>query len=526
MGWVQTVIGSARKARTSYKARASYALVIVVFVVAQIIIWNSGIVRAIHQHTAQFPKSRVDEIILSLFIITLALVAFLAIRSRELRREAHKSREAEALAQSLERHDPLTGLPNRRLLLDEIAGRLQAREEGSTLAVFIVDIDHFKDVNDLLGLSTGDQILQIVASRMQMALGTEGVLGRLGGDEFGAVASVHGDDRPLLRIIRRVRAALETPVSVEGKQWLLTATVGIARHPEDGLDADVLMHRAESALYQAKTSGDRSYAVFDLNLNEELRRRRELEGELRAAISNGEIVAYYQPVVDLATNRLIGVEALARWVHPTRGMLSPGLFISIAEDGGMIGDLFQAVFAQACNEVRAWNGITLSINVSPQQFKNPTMAETILSTLQDRNFPARRLQIEITESALMFETAMTKVSIAALKDAGIRLAMDDFGTGYSSLRQLHDLPFDTIKIDQSFVAHVETDDESRKIVASVIALTKALGLVTVAEGVETEEQAAWLRSHGGDFGQGYLFSRPVPANEIERLIETRHLHLV
>ena len=519
MNWAQTIIGTVRK------ARAGYVFAGLAFIVLQIVVWNSGLVDVISRQTTQFRDYHFDDVVLSLLVFTLALAIFLAIRTRELSREANRRIAAEALAQSLERHDPLTGLPNRRLLLDEIGGLLGQARDGSTLAVFVLDIDHFKDVNDRVGLAAGDQILQIVSTRMQIALGTDGVLGRLAGDEFGAVAAIQGDDRPLLRIIRRVRAALEAPILLDGRQWLLTAAIGIARHPEDGIDADVLMHRAESALYQAKASGDRSYAVFDITLNEELRQRRELEGEIRGAISGGQIVAYYQPVVDLATNRLIGVEALARWIHPTRGVLSPGLFIPIAEDSGIIGELFQAVFVQACNEVRAWAGITLSINVSPQQFKNPDMADAILTTLQDRRFAPRLLQIEITESALMFNSAMTKVSIAALKEAGIRLAMDDFGTGYSSLRQLHDLPFDTIKIDQSFIAHVENDDESRKIVASVIALTKALGLVTVAEGVETEAQADWLRSHGGDFAQGYLFSRPVPAEEISRLIRTEQLHL-
>jgi len=520
MNWIGTIIGSIRK------VRARYLIIAVAFVAAEIAVFSFDVVEQIYLFAAKYPDYHLDDIIAALFVIVFALAALLAIHSHGMSREARKRREAEALAPSLERHDPLTGLPNRRMLLDEIAGLLtRVQESQSTLAVFVLDIDHFKDMNDRLGLASGDQILQIISNRMQIALGTDGVLGRLGGDAFGAVASIRGDDRPLLRIIRRVRAALEAPIDIDGKNWLLTAAIGIARHPEDGTDADVLMHRAESALYQAKASGDRSYAVFDQTLNEELRQRRELEGEIRAAIGNGQIVAYYQPVIDLASSRLVGVEALARWLHPTRGVISPGIFIPIAEDAGMIGDLFQAIFVQACNEVRAWEGITLSINVSPQQFKNPAMAETILSTLQDQQFAPRRLQIEITESALMFETAMTKVSIAALKEAGIRLAMDDFGTGYSSLRQLHDLPFDTIKIDQSFVAHVETDDESRKIVASVIALTKALGLVTVAEGVETEGQAAWLREHGGDLGQGYLFSRPVPAAEIDRLIKTEQLHL-
>jgi len=521
MRWVRTMIGSLRR------LRASYWWVGIGFIVVQIIIWNSEIVRAVHQHTEQFPNARVDEIILSLFVVALALIAFLAIRSWELSREADRRRAAEALAIALERHDPLTGLPNRRPLLEDIAGRLvRAQHSGSTLAVFVLDIDHFKDVNDRFGLSTGDQILQIVADRMQAALGSDGVLGRLGGDEFGAVAAIQGDNRPLLRIIRRVRAALEAPIGIDDKNWLLTAAIGIARYPEDGTDAATLMHRAESALYQAKTSGDRSYAMFDATINEELRQRRDLEGELRAAISEGMVVPYYQPVVEFGSGRVVGVEALARWLHPTRGVVSPGIFIPIAEDAGTIGDLFQAILVKACDEVRGWDGVTLSINVSPQQFKDPGMAETILSTLQDRRFPPRRLQIEITESALMFETAMTKVSIAALKGAGIRLAMDDFGTGYSSLRQLHDLPFDTIKIDQSFVANIETDDESRKIVASVIALTKALGLVTVAEGVETAAQADWLRNHGGDLGQGYLFSRPVPAAEIDRMVQAGDLHLV
>ncbi|HEY9211666.1 MAG TPA: bifunctional diguanylate cyclase/phosphodiesterase [Ancylobacter sp.] len=520
MSWVQTIIGSIRR------VRASYLLIIVAFIALQIVTFNSDIVERVYLFTVEYRDYHLDDAIVALFVLIFALAIFLAIRSRELSHEAHMRREAEALARSLERHDALTDLPNRRLLLDEIAGRLTPPPEAtSTLAVFVLDIDHFKDVNDRQGLVGGDQILKIISARMRAALGADGVLGRLGGDEFGAVALIEGDDRPLLRIVRRVRAALEAPVTFDGTNWLLTASIGIARYPEDGTDADVLLHRAELATRQAQASGDRAYAIFDPMLNAEARQRRELEGDLRAAIGDGQIVAYYQPVIELASSRLVGVEALARWQHPTRGVLSPGIFIPIAEDAGLIGELFQAVFEQACTEVRVWEGVTLSINVSPQQFKNPVMAETILSTLQERRFAPRLLQIEITESALMFDTAMTKVSIAALKEAGIRLAMDDFGTGYSSLRQLHDLPFDTIKIDQSFIANVETDDESRKIVASVIALTKALGLVTVAEGVETEGQAAWLRQHGGDLAQGYLFSRPVPADEIKRLIQTERLHL-
>ena len=502
------------------RIRPIYVVILVAAVVLQAILIGLDTFDHIYLYSRAHEDYEVDEAFTVFIVLTLALVAILIVRAKELNREVRRRIEAERTAALLARRDALTGLPNRRMFHEELGRRLAAAgAAGRKVALLMLDLDRFKVVNDTYGHGAGDRLLQEVADRLGSTLRAEDFLARLGGDEFSVLIDDPITEDAHFRIAQRILSTIARPFVADDWRAEVTASVGIAVYPHDADSAPLLLRRADAAMYQAKASGRNTYALFDTALDQVMRERLDLEMQLRDALRRDEIVPYYQPLIDLATMRPIALEALARWHHPTRGLVDAGEFIPIAEDAGLIGEIFMTVLRQICDDGNRWGGTeTIAINVSPAQFRDPRFADRVLAVLDEKRFPPPRLEIEITESALVVDVEATRRAIDRLKERGVRVALDDFGTGYSSLRHLHELPFDKVKIDQSFVHSLGTDEESRKIVSSTIGLCRALGLVTVAEGIETAKEADWVREHGGDLGQGYLFSHPVPADDVPRIM--------
>lgn len=441
-------------------------------------------------------------------------------RAADLRREIGKREDAERQANLLARHDSLTGLPNRRLLSDELSRAIEeSHNSANECAVFLVDLDQFKPVNDLHGHEAGDCVLVEVAERLKSVCESGTTIARLGGDEFVCVMSYPAGAEVPARVAAQIISSLCRPVSVGETRVEIGATIGIARCPQDSTDADGLLRAADVAMYEAKRAGRGRYHFFHAQMDTRLRERAVIEADLRAAISEGQIAAYFQPVMSLADGQVTGFEALARWNHPTRGMLPPDLFIPIAEDLGLIGELSYAILRSGCIAARDWPPhTTLSINISPVQLKDPWLSARLLSILTEFGFPPARLIIEVTENAIIEDMELVSEVFTSLQNAGIRIALDDFGKGYSSLNHLRQLRFDHLKIDSSFVLSMDAS-ESRKIVSAIASLGKALGMPVTAEGVETEASADVLRKLGCEQAQGYWFGQPVTASETSALFE-------
>ncbi len=475
--------------------------------------WFYAATRA-HEHW------QLDEIANAFFIATIGLAIVLHARSRRLAREVQRRIGAEIEAAMLARHDPLTGIANRRLFDEEIDRCLgKAKRAKQALALLLVDLNRFKPVNDIHGHKTGDRLLVAVADRLKQLTRREDILARLGGDEFGLAVCGAGKDTAL-RLADRMIAALAEPFDLDGVTVDIGASIGIALYPDDASEAEALIQRADMAMYRAKASRTHGFAFFDPSLDAVLRERAALEAELRRAIGTNAILPYYQPLVDLAHGGTFGFEVLARWDHPTRGMLEPEAFIPLAEDLRLIGDLSLDLLRRAVNDARDWDpSLVLSINLAPDQFQDRRLAERIFAIMAAADFPPSRLEVELTETALVTDLAAAKDAIVLLKNAGVRVAIDDFGKGYSSLYYLRELPFDVVKIDQSFIGTHRSNPQSAKIVAAVISLGEAMGLTTVAEGIEHRAEADWLRAQGCNAGQGFLYSGPVPAAEVPALLE-------
>ena len=453
---------------------------------------------------------------LALAVIVLVAVA-LWFRGR-VRLEQAQTRVSTAV-----RTDVLTDLPNRQRFY-EMAELILAEPAAQVQAILLIDLDRFKFVNDAHGHPTGDAVLKLAATRLRSVVREGDLVARLGGDEF---ALVLGQDRSATQfpqeldaVAARIVATLAEPfVLGDGRSVQIGASVGIARSDEPLTPVSELMQRADVALSRAKVDGRNCFRTFEPGMDAEVRARALLESDLRQAISENAIVPYYQPLVDLETGAPVGVEMLARWPHPTRGMIPPDAFIPLAEELGLIGSLTERLLLRACREVAGWSSeITLACNLSPLQLRDPGLPQAIRDVLAATGFPPSRLELEVTESALVGDLDLARGSLAQLKALGVRLALDDFGTGYSSLRHLQTLPFDKIKIDRSFVAAMADDPESGKIVSAVVGLGHSLGLVTIAEGIETEEIAGLLRTLGCDIGQGWLFGRPAPADRIAAVL--------
>jgi len=437
---------------------------------------------------------------------------------------AQRRRAAEARLLHLARHDPLTGLPNRSFFLHRLERALAAGRDGGQVAVLLLDLDRFKSVNDSLGHASGDALLVEVARRLRAAAAPGATVARLGGDEFTVLLPALPHRQAAPAAAARLLAALGAPVPLAGELIPITASVGVALAAAGATAVD-LLRDADTALYRAKREGGDRWAVFDPGVDTEARDKAALEVDLRGAAERGELRLAYQPLVDLASRRVVGLEALVRWQHPARGVLPPDAFVPLAEETGLILATGGWVLREACRAAQHWQdlgvGVTISINLSARQFRLPGLADDVRDALAASGLAPGCLRLELTESAVLEETDQAAATLRRLRDLGVRFAIDDFGTGYAGFDSLRRLPIDQVKVDRSFVADVGGTRREATIVRAVVGLAHALGLGVVAEGVETPEQVAALRAIGCDLGQGYYFAPPLPAAELTPLLLRR-----
>jgi diguanylate cyclase (GGDEF)-like protein/PAS domain S-box-containing protein len=439
--------------------------------------------------------------------------------------KAHEAAEsAQKLAQSLARHDPLTGLPNRRVFAEALGTAVARANRGAgTYAILSIDLDHFKPVNDIHGHLVGDNVLREIATRLGALVRKSDTLARVGGDEFATIlecnASGEAPGDAATRLANRVIDGVREPISIGDRRVAVSASIGIAICPADGSDSETLLRAADLAMYRAKADGRGIFCFFQKSMEVELRARASLEEDVRQAVAKEEIRPYYQPLMQLAENRIVGFEILARWHHPVRGDVEPDTFIPIVEKLGLISQFTYSLLRRACLDARDWSPeITIALNVSPEHFVDPLLPVKLLAILSETGFPPTRLEIEVTETALVADLPSARAVLVALQDIGIKISLDDFGTGYSGLYHLRELRFDKIKIDRSFVLSMGTDVESAKIVHSVLALAKSLGLPTIAEGIEHSQTMNQIIQGGGEYGQGFYFGKAMPADEAGKLV--------
>ncbi len=458
---------------------------------------------------------RIDAIAAALITLLVGIAV-----EKLLRIEAKRS-EAEARVARLASLDPLTDLPNRRVFrasLEAVAAK-GVPPGSARYAVLFLDLDRFKIVNDTLGHKIGDDLLQAVAVRLAATLAPGQVLARLGGDEFALLVPHVGDRADLETLAARIAEVVLPPFEIGSHQIRSSVSIGIAVGPEDGANADDILIAADLALYAVKAGKRGTFQFYDRQMSEGLEDRRQLEADLRRAIERGELELHYQPSVVLKTGEIAGFEALARWRHPVRGNVPPTTFISIAEECGLIHAIGEWSLAEACRKAATWpDRLKIAVNLSPVQFAGPDLVGMVRGVLERTGLPAHRLELEITEQMLLDSGEATLAILRDLKALGLRVAMDDFGTGYSSLNYLRSFPFDRIKVDRSFVTGLGSGAQNAAIIRAVIDIARALGMRTTAEGVETADQQHVLSLLGCDEVQGYLFSRPVPAEEAQALI--------
>ena len=432
-------------------------------------------------------------------------------------------KRAEARLAFMAQHDGLTGLPNRTLLrqqMEEIL--LHTRRSAEKVAVLVLGLDNFKGVNDTLGHAIGDKLLRGVAKRLRSTLREEDTLARLNSDEFAIIQSGLTRPEDAVLLSRRLLEAIGDPYLLDGHSVVIGASIGIAMSPGDGDESEKLLKSADMALSRAKKDSRGTFAFFEAGMDARAQSRRRTEIDLRAAIQNDVLRPYYQPLVDLATGRITGFEALVRWPHPERGMISPAEFIPVAEETGLINALGGLMLRRACMDAAQWpDDVRVAVNLSPLQFRVGNLLSLVMDALKQSGLPARRLELEITETLLLEKSSQVLATLHALRALGVRISMDDFGTGYSSLSYLRSFPFDKIKIDRSFVSDLGANRDAQAIVRSIISLGVGLGVTITAEGVETEAELSCLRAEGCHEGQGFLFSRARPNNEIVALLHAQ-----
>src|ERR1700674_4677 len=471
------------------------------------------------QFGVDYADWEIDDLLFMVLVMSAPMIVYGFRRYQDVSREIKARISAELEARNLARHDPLTGLPNRRFFAEKLNEYLRGASDTQRLAVLMRDLDGFKLVNDMYGHAAGDSALSEFACRVAALLRPNYVLARIGGDEFAIIMpKIESLDDPT-NLARRIAAAVADPFVIDDTAAEFGVGVGIAIAPNDGTDSDELVRRADRALYRAKAAGRSSVRFFEPEMDTYVERRIQIERELRSAIASNVIVPHYQPLVSLDGNRIIGFEALARWESESLGHIPPDVFIPIAEQTGLINALGDQIFRRACLDANAWPAdFVLAFNVSPIQLRDPMLGVRLLGILGQTGFSPRRLEIEITESALVENIEVTQTVIDDLRRAGVRIALDDFGTGYATLTQLMSFHLDKIKIDRSFVSCLDKSNDSLVIVRAILGLAKGFGLTTTAEGVEDAEQLACLKANGCAEGQGYLFGKAIPAADIPALL--------
>ncbi len=447
--------------------------------------------------------------------------AYAARRRAELSQMKKARAAAEEAAETMGVLDALTGLPNRQGLKAELRRRVGAMAaSGAGGTIFAFDVDRFKMLNDVRGNAVGDQVLVELSDRLATAVGDGDFVARVGADECHVLSDIVEPEEAKV-FAEKLQALIARAIHNGPAPLQVHASVGFAGFgvADDPRDPTAIVRRVDIALQYAKADGGSGLSSFQDDMEMSIRERAQLERDLEVAIATGQIQPHFQPVIDLQSNRISGFEVLARWNHPQRGLISPSVFIPIAEDMGVLAELTKVILRRACGAARDWpNHIKLAVNISPVDFKNPWLAQEILQTLTEVGFPPQRLELEITENALVVDHEQAMKTIISLKNQGISIALDDFGTGYSSLHHLRVLPFDKIKIDQSFIKTMRDNADSRMIVKAIIGLSGSLGLPTTAEGIETNNNADILRELGCTLGQGFLFSKAVPSREVPDLL--------
>ena len=452
-------------------------------------------------------------------------------------------KDAEEQIRRLAYYDTLTGLPNRLLFTDQLRKAIGTAERlAQQVAIMFIDLDHFKRVNDTLGHGAGDELLRVVSARLASSIraldsvsrgtheGGENSIARLGGDEFIVMLSDVNRVTHAVGVARRLVAALNEPVTVMGTEIFVSVSVGVAMYPNDGGDIDTLLMNADTAMYRAKQAGRGGFQFYDRSMNARALERLVMETSLRRALDRSEFVLHYQPRIELATGRIVGAEALIRWLHPERGLVQPDEFISLAEEAGMVIAIGEWALVAACRQAAAWRAaglgeVPVAVNLAATHLRERRLPELVARALRDNGLPPSLLEIEVTESILMADPELSVANARRLKDIGVAMSIDDFGTGYSSLSYLKRLPISSLKIDRSFVRDIATDPDDAAIITAIIAMAHTLKLRVIAEGVETRAQWAFLKTHGCDEFQGYLFSHAVEAAGFSRLMEQQGAHL-
>ena len=429
--------------------------------------------------------------------------------------------EAERQADSSARHDALTGLANRRYFLETFKEVLKSRRPRDQFSVMLIDLDRFKPVNDVHGHAAGNAVLCGVADRLRQIVPPGSMVARLGGDEFAMLIPYDGDQDALIVLARDIIAAVQNPIPWNQSQVDVGVTIGIALVTPENSDPDVLLHAADLAMYQGKREGRGTFRFFEAEMDIALKARAQLEADLRLGIIRGEIAPFYQPIVKLPSEELVGFEVLARWNHPANGVIAPDDFIPVAEERGLIADLFYGLLRQACSDARNWpSHLRLAVNVAPQQIQDPLLPERILAILTETGFAPSRLEVEITETALVNGLEVARSTLISLQNIGVKIALDDFGTGYSSLYHLRELQFDKLKIDKSYVTTLKQGNKRAKLIDAIIQLGASMSLETTAEGIETSTNLSWLSNQGCTHGQGYLFGRPMPKETADHYLDS------
>jgi diguanylate cyclase (GGDEF)-like protein len=426
-------------------------------------------------------------------------------------RDVSERRRAEEQIEYQAYHDALTGLPNRLLFRDRLTIALaHAKRQHTPLVVMFLDLDRFKNVNDTLGHSLGDELLRVVAERLRSVLREGDTIARMGGDEFTVLLSDLKHAGDAAKIAQKLLDTVAEPVRAEGHELYLTTSIGIALFPSDGDTAEVLLKNADTAMYRAKDVGRNSYQLCTPAMNTRAAERLSVETALRRAIDREELVLHFQPLVRLDTRETVGMEALLRWNRPGHGIVPPGTFIGIAEETRMIIPIGEWVLREACRQARAKGMRRVAVNLSPRQFQQSDLCEAVSRALDESGLDPRLLELEITESTAMFHTERSIATLTELRDLGVSIAIDDFGTGHSSLSYLRRFPIDRVKIDREFIAEIDKSRSNRAIVSAVVAMAHGLDLAVTAEGVETEAQVEFLREQKCEEVQGFLFGRPAP----------------